>query len=168
MSLQTSPEGQPAAREIERALVELLALEREVSELEYMRRADALERAGDAVRVLGELGSTDGILARAATEFGLASQFDRILISEVADDGMLPLALWDGTRDAGAVLDRLGQAPIVLTYPLIEADVVRQRNVATVAKAGGRGAGDVATARGAVLRRRAADRAGRDDRPAAR
>jgi DNA-binding CsgD family transcriptional regulator len=139
VSLQTSPEGQPATREIERALVELLALEREVSELEYMRRADALERAGDAVRVLGELGSTDGILARAATEFGLASQFDRILISEVADDGMLPLALWDGTRDAGAVLERLGQAPIVLTYPLIEADVVRQRNVATVAKAGGRG-----------------------------
>ena len=46
--------------------MELLQLERELSELEYVRRADALERAGDAVRVLGELGSADGILARAA------------------------------------------------------------------------------------------------------
>ncbi len=101
MSVQTSPDGQPAAREIERVLVELLALEREVFELEYMRRADALERTGDAVRVLGELRSTDGILARAAAEFGVASQFDRILISEVTDDGMLPLALWDGIREAG-------------------------------------------------------------------
>jgi DNA-binding CsgD family transcriptional regulator len=139
VSVQPSPDGEPAAREIERVLVELLALEREVCELKYMRRADALERAGDAVRALGELGSTDGILPRAATEFGLASQFDRILISEVTDDGMLPLALWDGTREAGAVLEGLGQAPVRLTYPLIEADVVRQRDVAIVVEAGGRG-----------------------------
>ncbi|MGO9885271.1 MAG: helix-turn-helix transcriptional regulator [Solirubrobacteraceae bacterium] len=139
MSVQTSPDGQPAAREIERVLVELLALEREVFELEYMRRADALERTGDAVRVLGELRSTDGILARAAAEFGVASQFDRILISDVTDDGMLPLALWDGIREAGDTIEQLATAPIPLTYPLIEADVVRRRHVATVSAADGRG-----------------------------
>lgn len=136
MSVHTSPDGQSAAREIERALIELLALEREVSELEYMRRADALERAGDAVRVLGELGSADGILVRAATEFGLASQFDRILISEVSDDGMLPLALWERT---GAILGDLAQMPIRLTYPLLEADVIRARSVALVTAADRRG-----------------------------
>jgi DNA-binding CsgD family transcriptional regulator len=139
VSVQTSPDGQPQARDIERVLIELLALEREVSELEYMRRADALERAGDAVRILGELGSTDGILARAATEFGLASQFDRILISEVGEHGMLPLALWDDTRDAASAVGDLAQTPIRLAYPLIEADVVRHRSVAVVTETDGRG-----------------------------
>jgi hypothetical protein len=74
-----------------------------------VRRADALERAGDAVRVLGELGSSDGILARAAAELGLRSQFDRVLISEITGDLLRPLALWtepDDPDETGA-LDRL-------------------------------------------------------------
>src|SRR5947209_6541598 len=45
----------------ERTLVDLLALECELLELEYVRRADALERASEAARRLGELGSTEGI-----------------------------------------------------------------------------------------------------------
>jgi LuxR family transcriptional regulator, regulator of acetate metabolism len=137
VSVQTG--GQPEAHEIERVLIELLALERELSELELVRRADALERAGDAVRALGELGSTDGILARAASEFGLASDFDRIVISEVTDGGMLPLALWDGTREAGDTLKRLAATPVALAYPLIEADVARGRRMATVSASDGRG-----------------------------
>ncbi|MGH2895611.1 MAG: hypothetical protein ACRDPM_20410, partial [Solirubrobacteraceae bacterium] len=54
----------------ERALVDLLALERELLELEYVRRADAVERVSEAVRRLGELGSTEGLLTRAAAELG--------------------------------------------------------------------------------------------------
>jgi hypothetical protein len=159
VSVHTSPDGQPAARQIERVLVELLALEREVSELELMSRADALERAGDAVRVLGELASTEGILARAATEFRLASQFDRIMVSEVSDDTMLPLALSDGTRDAGATLAELAQAPVALSYPLIEADVVRGRKLAIVSADDGRGRA-LAQLLGARVCRCAADRSG--------
>ena len=68
--IEESP-GSPAdVRAAERVLVELLQLEREVAELEYMRRADALERAAEAIRRLGELGSSDGILGRAAAELG--------------------------------------------------------------------------------------------------
>ena len=43
-----------------RILGELLALEREIVELGYVRRADSLERAHDAVRRLGEVGSPQG------------------------------------------------------------------------------------------------------------
>ena len=56
----------------ERALVDLLALERELLELDYVRRADALERVSEAVRRLGELGSPEGLLTRAAGELGQA------------------------------------------------------------------------------------------------
>jgi DNA-binding CsgD family transcriptional regulator len=124
----------PDARALERALAELLALERELSELEYVRRADALERAGDAVRVLGELGSADGILSRAASELGLGSQFDRVLISELSGDQLSPLALWAGTDDAVAVelLSELQRRPMRLAYPLVEADVARLRGVELV------------------------------------
>lgn len=137
--MRVSPEGQPPARETQRVLVELLALQREVTELELMRRADALERAGEAVRALGELASSDGILARAATEFGLASQFDRIVISEVTDEGMLPRALWDGSREATATLKQLATGPIAIGYPLIEAEVVQHRRIVTVSASHGRG-----------------------------
>ncbi|HXO08412.1 MAG TPA: LuxR C-terminal-related transcriptional regulator [Solirubrobacteraceae bacterium] len=132
--LEASPSVDPAARTIERALLELLALERELCELEYVRRADALERAGDAVRVLGEVASSDGILGRAAAELGVRSQFDRVLISEVTGDLLLPLALWTdpGEPDATGALDRLRRAPIRLAYPLREAEVARQRTVETV------------------------------------
>ena len=57
--------------------------------------------AGDAVRILGELGSTEGILARAAAELGLASQLEPILISEVTGASLAPLAT--GTAPATAI-----------------------------------------------------------------
>jgi LuxR family transcriptional regulator, regulator of acetate metabolism len=130
---------QAAARAIERTLVELLQLERELCELEYVRRSDAVERAGDAVRALGELGSADGILARAAAELGLRSQFDRVLISEVMGDRLAPLALWaeSDESEAADALAALRQAPIRLAYPLLEAEVTRRRTVEIVTAGGG-------------------------------
>jgi DNA-binding CsgD family transcriptional regulator len=121
-------------------LVELLALERELAELEYVRRADALERVGDSVRRLGELGSAEGILAKAATELGGGAQFDRVLISEVLDGTLRPLAVWDGADQgrADALLAQLQATPIRLEYPLIEAEIVRHRRAETVTVGGSR------------------------------
>jgi LuxR family transcriptional regulator, regulator of acetate metabolism len=126
--------GPNDARAAERVLVELLQLEREIAELEYVRRSDALERAGEAVRRLGELGSAEGILAKAAAELGACAQFDRVLISEVLDGELRPLALWDAMDPAGAEerLGRLRGMPIRLEYPLIEAEVVRHREAELV------------------------------------
>ena len=63
-------DSQPVVPETERVLVELLALEREIAELEYVRRADALERVDEAVRRLGEHRTTEGILARGGPRAG--------------------------------------------------------------------------------------------------
>jgi DNA-binding CsgD family transcriptional regulator len=126
----------------ERALVDLLALERELLELEYVRRADALERASEAVRRLGELGSPEGLLTRAAAELGAGSEFDRVLISEVVDGRLAPLTIWDGTDQAAAdgALAELAQTAIRLEYPLLEYEVARRHApaVVVVADAGAR------------------------------
>jgi LuxR family transcriptional regulator, regulator of acetate metabolism len=126
----------------ERALVDLLALERELLELEYVRRADALERVSEAVRRLGELGSTEGLLTRAAAELGAGSEFDRVLISEVVEGRLVPLAIWDGADQtaADAALADLADATIALEYPLLEHEVARRRaaEVVVVAGAGAR------------------------------
>lgn len=139
--IETSSDRRLAKAPMQRALVELLQLDRELCELDYVRRADALERAGDAVQVLGELGSTDGILGRAAAELGTRSQFDRVLISEVVGEALQPLSLWTGSDEALAsqLLDRLQAAPIRLVYPLIEAEVVHRRSVEIVAVGDGPG-----------------------------
>jgi len=126
----------------ERSLVELLALEREQLELAYVRRTDALERVAEAARRLGELGSTEGLLSRAAAELGASSEFDRVVISEVVEGRIVPLAIWDGTdqEEAAAALAELAEVTMLLEYPLLELEVARQdtARVVVVSEAGAR------------------------------
>jgi DNA-binding NarL/FixJ family response regulator len=121
----------PAA---ERSLTELLALEREIVEAEYVRRADALERVADAVRRLGEIGSPQGILERAAEELGASSEFDRVLLGEVRGSELSPRALWSDPdpEAAAASLEELRRRPIRLEYPSIEDEVARRQRTEIV------------------------------------
>jgi DNA-binding CsgD family transcriptional regulator len=130
----SSPDRRKQARATERVLVELLGLERELLELRYVRRADALERAGEAVRRVGEMTAAEGLLARAAAELGANSDFDRVLLSEVDDGRLRPLALWSRTDPGGAetALARLREEPIALEYPLLEYEVARERSAQLV------------------------------------
>ena len=125
---------QPDARELERILSELLALERELVEVAYVRRSDSLERAREAVRRLGEVGSPQGILSRAPEELGAASQFDRVLISEVGGRSLRASAIWSRDDQAGseAALAALRSRPLALEYPLIEDEVVARQRVEIV------------------------------------
>ena len=129
MTALTSSERRAEARATERVLVELLGLERELLELRYVRRADALERAGEAVRRVGEMAGAEGLLARAASELGSSSDFHRVLLSELDDGRLRPLALWSRTDPAGAetALAQLREEPIALEYPLLEYEVARDR-----------------------------------------
>jgi DNA-binding CsgD family transcriptional regulator len=132
-AISTSDEPR-SGRAIERMLVELLALEREIIELEYVRRSDALERVRDAVRRLGEIGSPQGILDRAAEELGTSSQFDRVLISEVHERVLEPRTIWARARhgEAQDALAQLQGTPIRLEYPLIEDDVATRQELEIV------------------------------------
>jgi LuxR family transcriptional regulator, regulator of acetate metabolism len=134
-------EEQPDAVALERVLVELLALEREIIELGYVRRSDSLERAREAVQRLGEVGSPQGILAYAAEQLGLSSQFDRVLISEVTGRSLRPRAIWSGSAQAEAALalEALSDQPIALEYPLVEAEIAARQHVEIV-QVGGAGA----------------------------
>jgi DNA-binding CsgD family transcriptional regulator len=137
VSALTDADQRGEERAIERALVELLELERELLELRYVRRADALERAGEAVRRVGDVASAEGLLARAASELGSSSDFDRVLLSEVDGGRLRPLALWSRTETASSqevtgVLGALRDAPIALDYPLLEYEVARDRTARLV------------------------------------
>jgi LuxR family transcriptional regulator, regulator of acetate metabolism len=115
---------------VERVLVELRQLEREVIELEYVRRSDALDQVAEAIRRLSEIGTPEGILERAARELGASSDFERVVISEIAGGAMTPVGVWiaPGPRSdrGGDVTGELQQSSVALEYPLIEQEVARR------------------------------------------
>ena len=122
--------------DVQRVLVELLALEREIVEADCVRRSDALERVADAVRRLGEIGSPQGILDRAAEELGTSSAFDRVVVSEVRGDSLVVRSVWSDTdpERAAAALDALSGDPIRVEYPLVEDEVARGQRTEIVAE----------------------------------
>jgi LuxR family transcriptional regulator, regulator of acetate metabolism len=125
-----------------RELAGLLALERELSELSYVRRADALERVADSVLRLGELVPGGELPAHAAAELGRGSEFTRVLISEVNGDQLTIVAAWerDDDDDSDELLARLRAEPVRLAYPLLEREVVRDRGARIVTVGTVRGA----------------------------
>ncbi len=127
-------------RAAKRVLAELGRLERELVELEYVRRTDALQDARDAVSRLADLGSPAAILDRAGVELGTRSRFERVLVSRLAGSALEPRSLWIADRDddARAQLAALESAPIAIEYPLVEAEVVQARRGQVVAAAGTR------------------------------
>ncbi len=118
----------------QRTLAELMALEREIVEAAYVRRADALERVADAVRRLGEVGAPQGILERAAEELGTSSDFGRVMLGEVRGAELHARALWS-REDPGAAaeaLQRLRGAAVRLEYPSVEDEVARRQRTEIV------------------------------------
>jgi DNA-binding CsgD family transcriptional regulator len=126
-------------RAASRLLRELHECQRAIAERESRRRVDALHRVEEAIRRLGEIGTSAGILDRAAQDLGAATGFHRILISELAGRLLIPRRLW--SRDHGAVEvphTKLGELAITLAYPLIEAELaLRPRSEALVVDASG-------------------------------
>jgi LuxR family transcriptional regulator, regulator of acetate metabolism len=113
-------------------LAGLLALERELSELSYVRRADALERVADTVRRLGELAPGEELPVRAAAELGRGSEFGRVLISEVNGEQLTIVAAWERDGDGDELMARLRAEPVRLSYPVLEREVVRDRTARIV------------------------------------
>jgi LuxR family transcriptional regulator, regulator of acetate metabolism len=127
----------------QRVLVDLLALEREIVEADYVRRSDALERVADAVRRLGEIGSPQGILDRAAEELGTNSALGRVVLGEVRGDALFVRSIWSAEDSEGAAVavESLRGSPIRLEYPLVEDEVARGQRAQIVQARGARSRG---------------------------
>lgn len=121
--------GAPA---LVKSLIELQQLERELVEQRFLRRADGLERIGEAVRRLGEVGSPAGVIARAAEELARSAEFDRVLVSRISSGVLAPLSLWSSTGDDQAILGELASSPIPLRYPLVEAEIAQVHGASSV------------------------------------
>jgi LuxR family transcriptional regulator, regulator of acetate metabolism len=136
-----SASAQVDAGSLRRVLAEMLALEREIVEADYVRRSDALERVSDAIRRLGEIGSPQGILDRAAEELGASSEFDRVLIGEVRSGSLFGRAMWSGDRpdQAATALEELRRGPVALEYPSVEDEIARRQGVRIVSARDPRG-----------------------------
>ena len=120
-----------------RDLIELHQLQRELIEQGYVRRTDGLERAGEAVRRIGEVGSPAGMIARSAEQLGSGSDFDLVLVSRVEPGLLRPLALWASREQPGNETEQavLAGPPLALGYPLIEHEVAQRHEAVIVAAA---------------------------------
>jgi LuxR family transcriptional regulator, regulator of acetate metabolism len=121
-------------------MILLQQLEHELLEQRFLRRADGLERIGEALRRIGELGSPTSLLAQAAEELGRSSEFERVLVSRVAWGTLAPLSLWSSGGGDEATLAELETSSMPLRYPLVEAEIAQVRGASTVrvAKSGPR------------------------------
>ena len=138
-----------SAHDLTELVGELRRLQRERVELDYVRRADGLQRVAEALHRLGEVGSPAGILARSAAQLGEGSEFDRVLVSRVDGDRLRPQAVWSSEADSdqsAALIDR----SLPLAYPLIEAEVAQRQDAAlvSVADSGRRASPELAQAMG--------------------
>jgi LuxR family transcriptional regulator, regulator of acetate metabolism len=125
-----------AGEDLTRVLGELQELHGELVE----RRL--APQAGEALRRLGDTGSRSAIVAGSAEALGANAHFDVVLVSRLDGEALRPQALWprDGAAAARERLAELQRRPILVRYPLVEAEVARRHEAALVSVAadGGR------------------------------
>jgi LuxR family transcriptional regulator, regulator of acetate metabolism len=84
---------------------------------------DVLERVRAAVGRLVDAGPPSVLLERAPGEAAEAIGLDRVLLSRIEDGSLVAESLW-----AGGAAAAIGEtAPVVLGYPLVEAEGLRRR-----------------------------------------
>ncbi len=103
----------------------------------YERRFEALERVNEAVARLREQTSPNVMLSRAPRELCARSDFDRAVVSLLADGAIVAEAVYfdDDDPGAGAALAALRAEPPRLDRPLIETEVLRRRRATIVVDA---------------------------------
>src|SRR5579862_3290569 len=87
--------GRPDEQDARALLASLMQLEREIVELRYTQRLDALDRVREALRRLADAASSpQAVFERAAGELGESAAFDRVLVSRVRGTALEPTAAW--------------------------------------------------------------------------
>ena len=132
MTSRTAERGEVAA-----ALRELRQVERELVERDLVRRADALDQVQEAVEQLSEVGSSAGILERAAEALGASSGFERVVVSQLEADRLTPRSAWAREGLDAETRERLEQLDVALRYPLVEAEIAQRGGAAVAVAADG-------------------------------
>ena len=119
----------PASPELAEAaatLRELRRFNRELAERELVRGADARDEVHQAIERLAEIGSSAGVLERAAETLGQSSRFVRVIVSQVRDDILLPHSIWAKEDIPAGLEERLKTIEVRLSYPLVEAELAQR------------------------------------------
>jgi DNA-binding CsgD family transcriptional regulator len=124
-------------RRVTTLLRELRQVERELTERELVRRADALDAAQEGIERLSEIGSSAGILDRAAATLGASSSFARVVVSQVDGEALIPHSAWARAGIPPQTLERLRALRLALRYPLTEAEVAQRGGEAVAVDADG-------------------------------
>lgn len=124
-------------RQLGAALRELRQIERELAERDLVRSSDALDEIQEAVEDLGEIGSSMAILERAAETLGDGSRFERVLVSQVDGDRLVPRSFWARSGASPEQVAAIEKVEVRLRYPLVEVEVVRRGGEAVAVDAAG-------------------------------
>jgi LuxR family transcriptional regulator, regulator of acetate metabolism len=116
----------PELAEAAATLRELRRLDRELAERDLVRQADALDEVHQAVEQLAEIGSSAGILERAARTLGQSSRFVRVIVSQVTRGSLVPHSIWARDDVDAALAKQLKDTEIRLSYPLVEAEMAER------------------------------------------
>jgi LuxR family transcriptional regulator, regulator of acetate metabolism len=96
------------------------------------QRLRILEAVLDAADRLADAGPVSEIVDRAPAECAKALALDRCVLSRVEDGTLVAEAIHVEDGDAAATLDALRHAPVRLSYPMLEAEMLRRRRAAIV------------------------------------
>jgi len=99
---------------------------------ERLERLRVLEAVHEAADRLADAGPVSEIVDRAPAECARALELDRCVLSRVDDGRLVAEAIHVSDGDAAATLDALKQQPVRLSYPLLEAEMLRRRRAAIV------------------------------------
>jgi DNA-binding CsgD family transcriptional regulator len=107
-------------------LRELRRLDRESAERELVRQADTLDEVHQAVERLAEIGSSAGVLERAADTLGRSSRFVRVIVGQVRGETLVPHSIWFRDGADAELEQRLKATEVRLSYPLVEAEMAQR------------------------------------------
>jgi DNA-binding CsgD family transcriptional regulator len=128
----TAELGEPWAQATDLHRVQLDLLRRR-----YDRRFGALDQVRAALVRLREISSPAVMISRAPEELCQASEFERAVLSRIADGRLVAESAWfDGDPDGAAqVLEELRELAPRLQHPMIETEVMRRRRATIVLEA---------------------------------
>ena len=100
-----------------------------------LQRLRACERVRHAVDALAQLGPVSQIIDRCAPEAAAAADLDRLLLSRIENGTLVVerLHVRGGEEDPAELLEQLHLAPVRLSYPLLECELLRRRQARIVA-----------------------------------